>query len=247
MRTCIFCNNKASTREDAWPKWLMKRFAASSVFYMDAERGGRKLGNWQMAKPKLLVNWLCAKCNNGWMSRIESETKPIFVAILDEKLNVINCSNQSTLACWAVKTSMVLECLNSNRIWFYTDDERQLMCDTQTIPAITYVWIAKCVNHPNIYSAAKYFRTSIDNNSGIAYATTMGFGSLAFQVLSIKIPKAIPENVSITYSVTEGPWYRTLLQIWPIIQDSVRWPAGYGLNGEIGLDALTERLSPKRG
>ena len=57
MRTCIFCNNKASTGEDAWPKWLMKRFPASNTSYMDAERGGKKLGSWSMSKPKLVVNW----------------------------------------------------------------------------------------------------------------------------------------------------------------------------------------------
>jgi len=245
MRTCIFCDNKASTGEDAWPKWLMKRFPASNTSYMDAERGGRKLGSWPMAKPKLLVNWLCAKCNNGWMSRIESKTKPVIESILDDKLSVINSSSQSMLACWAVKTSMVLECLNPNRTWFYTDDERQLMCVTQTFPPRTSVWIAKCVEQPNIYSAAKDLRTSIDDAGVHAYATTMAFGSLAFQVVSIKTPGTIPENVSITYDVTEGPWDKTLLQVWPIIQEPLKWPANYGLNSELGLAALTERLSSK--
>jgi hypothetical protein len=246
MRTCIFCNNKASTGEDAWPKWLMKRFPASNTSYMDAERGGKKLRIWSMSKPKLVVNWLCAKCNNGWMSLIESKTKPVLVSILDDKLSAIDSSSQSTLACWAVKTSMVLECLYPNRTWFYTNDERQLMRTTQTLPPRTSVWIAKCVEPKNIYSAAKDLRTSLDDNGVHAYATTMAFGSIAFQVVSIKTPETIPESVSITYDVTEGPWEKTLLQVWPVIHESLEWPAGYGLNSELGLDALTERLSPKR-
>ncbi len=246
MRTCIFCSNKASTGEDAWPKWLMKRFPASNTSYMDAERGGRKLGSWTMAKPKLLIKWLCAECNNGWMSRIESKTKPVLAPLLDDRLSAIDSSNQSMLASWAVKTSMVLECLNPNRSRFYTDDERQMMCAKQTVPPRTSVWIAKCVNQPNIYSAAKDLRTSMDDNGVHAYTTTMAFGSLAFQVVSIKTPKTIPEYASLTYDVTQGHWDKTLLQVWPIIQESIGWPAGYGLNGELGLDALTERLSPKR-
>ena len=72
MRTCIFCRKKASTIEDAWPLWLMNRFPASSTSRMDAERGGHKLGSWLTAKPKLPVKWLCASCNNGWMSRLEN-------------------------------------------------------------------------------------------------------------------------------------------------------------------------------
>ncbi len=74
----------------------------------------------------------------------------------------------------------------------------------------------------------------------------MAFGSFAFHIVSIKTPETIPENVSITYDVTEGPWDKTLLQIWPIIQESLVWPAGYGLNSELGLVALTERLSPQK-
>ena len=245
MRKCIFCNNKASTREDAWPLWLMKRFPASNTSYMDAERGGHKLGSWPMAKPGLRVKWLCANCNNGWMSRIESKTKPVLISILDDKLNAMDSSSQTTLACWAVRTSMVLECLNPNRIWFYTDYERQMMRVTQSIPPRTSVWIAKCVNQPNIYSAAKGLRTSIDDNGVHAYVTTMAFGSLAFQIVSIKTPTTIPENMSLTYDVTEGPWGQTLLQIWPIIQESGGWPVGYGLNSELGLEALTERLNAK--
>lgn len=73
----------------------------------------------------------------------------------------------------------------------------------------------------------------------------MAFGSLAFQIVSIKTPTTIPENMSLTYDVTEGPWDQTLLQIWPIIQESSGWPVGYGLNSELGLEALTERLNAK--
>lgn len=244
MRTCIFCDKKASTREDGWPLWLMKRFPTSSTSRMDAERGGQKLGSWCMARPGLRVKWLCASCNNGWMSRLENETKPILESILDDKLKDIDAWRQSTLARWAVKTAMVLECLNPDRTWFYSDDERQLMRATQSLPPRTSVWIAKCVNQPNIYSAAKDLRTTPDDGEIHAYSTTMAFGPLAFQIVSIKTPATIPENVTLTYDVTEGPWGQTLLQVWPTTKESVGWPLHYGLDSEFGLDALTERLSP---
>lgn len=244
MRTCIFCHKNASTIEDAWPQWLMKRFPASSNSLMDAERGGQKLGSWHMAKPGLPVKWLCATCNHGWMSSLENEAKPVLESILDDKLKDIGASNQSTLALWAVKTAMVLACINPRRTWFYSDDERQLMRATQSPPPRTSVWIAKCINQPNIYSAAKDLRTTPDDGGICAYLTTMAFGSLAFQIVSLKTPATIPENITLTYDVTEGPWDQTLLQVWPTTQESMRWPPHYGLNSEFGLDALTNRLSP---
>ena len=211
---------------------------------MEAERGGQKLGSWRMAKPKLLVKWLCASCNNGWMSRLENEAKPVMKSILDDKLKDIDISAQSTLARWALKTAMVLESIDSDRTWFYSEDERQLMGAVQSLPPRTSVWIAKCINQPNIYSAAKDLRTAPNNGGVRAYATTMAFGSLAFQIVSIKTSVAIPENVTLTYEITGGPWDQTLLQVWPAMQKSMEWPPQYGLNSEFGLDALTERLSP---
>ena len=243
MRTCIFCSNKASTKEDAWPLWLVNRFPTSNTSCMDAERGGNKLGNWLTAKPKLQLKWLCASCNNGWMSRLEVEAKPILESIFDDKLKDIDTLAQLTLARWAVKTAMVLESIDSERSWFYSDDERQLMPVLQSLPPRTSVWIAKCINQPNIYSAAKDLRTTPSNDGFHAYATTMAFGSIAFQIVSIKTPAAIPENVTVTYDVTEGPWDQTIVQVWPTTQKSIAWPPKYGLNSEFGLDTLTERLS----
>jgi len=244
MRTCIFCSNKASTSEDAWPRWLMNRFPNTSTSRMDAERGGNKLGNWHAAKPKLQVKWLCACCNNGWMSRLEDEAKPILEYIFNDKLKDIGVSAQLTLARWAVKTAMVLESIDSRRSWFYSDSERRLMRTVQSLPPRTSVWIAKCINQPNIYSAAKDLWTTLSNDGFHAYVTTMAFGSIAFQIVSIKTPTAIPKNINVTYDVTEGPWDQTLVQVWPTALNSIMWPPNYGLNSEFGLEALTTRISP---
>jgi hypothetical protein len=246
MRKCMFCGEKASTREDVWPVWLMSRFPISSTARLNAECGGRTLGNWPTPKPKLQVRRLCASCNNGWMSKLENEAKPVLESILDDKLKDIDVSAQLTVARWGVKTAMVLDVIESNRRWFYSDDERKMMRVALSVPRRTSVWIAKCVNQPNIYSAAKDLRTSPGDNEVHAFTTTMAFGSLALQVVSIKTPVAIPENVTVTYDVREGPWDQTLVQMWPTNQNSKTWPPPYGLAGEFGLDALTERLSPTR-
>jgi len=121
---------------------------------------------------------------------------------------------------------MVLEAIDSNRPWFYSEDERKMMRAALAVPRRTSVWIAKCVNQPNIYSAAKGLGTTPGDDGVHAFATTMAFGSLALQVVSIKTPAAIPENVAVTYDVREGPWDQTLVQMWPTSQNSRTWPPG---------------------
>jgi hypothetical protein len=180
MRVCIFCQERASTKEDVWPQWLTKRFPLSDTSRMEAELGSRNLGNWPNKKPKLLrVGCVCKKCNSGWMSQLEGQVKPVIESILDDRIKVVDISSQALIAVWAVKTAMALEALNPNRKWFYTDDQRRGLRMVSAIPERTSVWIAKCVGQPNIYSAAKDLRTACGQNEIHAYVTTMAFGSLA--------------------------------------------------------------------
>lgn len=244
MRICIFCGERASTLEDVWPQWLMKRFPLSDTARMDADLGGRKLYSRPIAKPELLLKKLCQTCNNGWMSRLEDEVKPVVESILDDTLQVLDVPMQLTLAQWAVKTAMVLEAIDSNRRWFYSENERQQMCDARTLPQRTSVWIAKCVDQPNVYSGANDLWTTSGDNGIHGFTVTMAFGPLALQVMTIRTPASIPLHIAMTYAVREGPWDQLLVQVWPISQDIRVWPPSHGLAGTLGLEVLTERLNP---
>jgi hypothetical protein len=239
VRTCIFCGDRVSTAEDAWPLWLMERFLVSDKARTYGEIGARRLDAWVAPKPRLRLKKLCKDCNNGWMSKLESLAKPIFESILEEQLSTIDPPAQIILARWATKTAMVLEAIDSNRTWFYNETERRRMRETQTIPERTSVWIAKCVDSPNIYSAAKDLWSSPNKTGVHAFVTTMAFGFLALQVVGT-------DRAVLTYGVSDGPWDQTLIRVWPANQGTVSWPPKYGLNGELGLDALTERLNPEK-
>jgi len=241
----MFCQEQVSSREDIWPQWLTKRFPLSDASRMEAERGGHKLGMWQKKTPQLLrARCVCGNCNNGWMSKLEDEMKPIVESILDEKLRALDASSQAVIAVWTIKTAMALEALYPERVFFYSENERQNMRAVSAIPERTSIWIAKCVNQPNIYSAGKDLRTAPGDNEAKAYVTTMAFGSLALQVASIRTLANLPKEIQITYDSREGPWDKILLRVWPIIPYSQQWPPNYGLDGEWGLEALAERLSP---
>ncbi len=245
MRTCMFCQEQASSREDIWPQWLTKRFPLSDASRMEVERGGNKLAMWQSKTPQLLRSrCVCRNCNSGWMSKLEQEMKPIVDSILDEQLKALDVSSQAVIAVWATKTAMALEALYPEREFFYSEIERQYMRAARAIPERTSIWIAKCVNQPNIYSAGKDLHTAPGDDGVKAYVTTMAFGSLAFQVVSIRTLANLPREIPITYDSREGPWDNILLQVWPIIPYSQQWPPSYGLDGGWGLDVLTERLSP---
>jgi hypothetical protein len=136
---------------------------------------------------------------------------------------------------------MVLQALDPDQEWFYSEGEREQMRLSGSVPYHTSVWIAKCVNHKDIYSAAKNHST---DDGVLAFSVTMVFGFLAFQVVTVKPPKTIPAHLAVTYEVSDGPWDEILVPVWPVSQTARGWPAKQGLNGDLGLHALTERLTP---
>src|SRR5208337_1074826 len=81
-RMCMFCDSRASTREDAWPLWLVRMFPGSVEVSVEAEREGNVLKPWRQCGHFAKVKFACGPCNNGWMSDLENEAKPIILSLL---------------------------------------------------------------------------------------------------------------------------------------------------------------------
>jgi hypothetical protein len=79
------------------------------------------------------------------------------------------------------------------------------------------------------------------------FVITMGFGSLAIQVLVGKLTSSIPQSSTITGDLRPGPWDQVTIQIWPVQSERVAWPASMGLSGELGLDTFSQRWTPVNG
>ena len=58
---------------------------------------------------QLLVRAVCGQCNNGWMSRLEAETKPVLGQLIVGKKAWLTEDDQHIIARWSVKTAAVLQ------------------------------------------------------------------------------------------------------------------------------------------
>ena len=243
MRSCIFCDNRPSTKEDAWPLWLI-RLLRTGPGRIDGERGGRRFV-WRVVEPGLKVKFVCARCNNGWMSDLENRVKPIIETLVGEERVTLSSVDQATLATWAVKNAMVFEALRFGRSWFFAKTDRVALREALSPTPWTAVWIAKCVEPPGAFCSAS-------NLSGVAgrladqvkaYVTTMCFGPLAIQVLTYKLPSSVALSANVTAEPKPGPWEQVTIPIWPAQLAPVAWPPSLGLSGELGIEAFSKRWS----
>lgn len=239
----MFCGANGCTREHVWPTWLLRRFRSDNARIF-SERRDHAPKDWLAGNTGLVVRRICASCNNGWMSTLEHKTKPLVESILSEKIHILEPAELASLAQWTTMKAMALEAVESEHRWFYLQEERELLHTSDTIPQRTTVLIAKVVSQPDIYSSAGNCATTAADGAFCAHVTTIAFGSLALQAVTIRVPPSVPSHVPLTYDVSAGPWESILVQIWPYRAEPVSWPPKQGLQGHIGLLALAERLNP---
>jgi len=245
-RKCIFCTETATSIEDAWPRWLLRRLPGSRSSIMYAERGaGAVLESWPTKSAAIRVKRVCGHCNNGWMSRLENRAKPVIESLIDDRRDALHLKSMQSIAVWAVKTAMVLESALPPSEWFFTDQERERLRIDESFPPWTSVWIAKCVEHSGLYSVCKRLRDTetVGAETATASVTTMAFATLAIQTRTMRLSSRVLENTRVTVAERAGPWDELILQVWPTLIDQVSWLPGMACRGEAGLHELTERFS----
>jgi hypothetical protein len=248
MRECIFCGGQNLTKEDAWPpKWLAKRFPVSEPVNVEAERGGIALGRWRTSSPNIRVGCVCAACNNGWMSRLENAASRIIQPLFGHQPQKLDAGSLHILAAWAIKTAMVLECINPDQLRFYSDSERAQLRSTHTVPQRACVWLAACVEQNTIYADADYLYGGKRSPELRGVATTIACDSVAIQILALRVPASVQDLTRVTIQLREGPWEEVLVPVWPVPQCDPTWPPRQGLQAESGLRALADRFSPAAG
>lgn len=65
----------------------------------------------------MLLGKVCASCNGGWMSQLESETKPVWLALFADQpqRDTLDEREVHSLALWSFKTALVLNAASNYR------------------------------------------------------------------------------------------------------------------------------------
>jgi hypothetical protein len=116
-RTCLGCGieltGEVVTLEHALPRWLADEIQIPGVslrqFLHDEKRPeDTLLRNHQLNT--FGSKKVCRVCNNGWMSRLESDAKPYILDLMYQKTSILALTDDArqTLSRWAVKTAFMI-------------------------------------------------------------------------------------------------------------------------------------------
>lgn len=117
MKRCIFCDsiltNRTRSKEHVIPKWILENLEPGFTYdhtgkwttFPNKPEHIISVRNYSMLSS--LLGGVCKSCNEGWMSTLEMEFKPIFIALYDEQGPLIITQSQGSIfARWAYKTAI---------------------------------------------------------------------------------------------------------------------------------------------
>lgn len=108
-RSCVFCGGRPVTNEHVWPRWVGELVQKhTGVSFFKTAIGDRR---WDAPKIDIQVRRVCDPCNTGWMSEIETRTKPILAPMIvgDPDTALLSPADQVGIASWAVKLALMLD------------------------------------------------------------------------------------------------------------------------------------------
>jgi len=117
-KTCIFCNgNGRKSKEHLWPVWMQEHLPlignGGNISQIETFRWKEQTGTKRQVRPGHLttkkLRVVCQVCNNGWMSELESEVKPILIRILNREAIDLFARDQQILARWIAVKAIIGE------------------------------------------------------------------------------------------------------------------------------------------
>jgi hypothetical protein len=198
-------------------------------------------------RTEIKIKCVCKPCNQGWMHDLETLNIPIVGCLMEDVSMPLSSEQQSTVARWAVKTSMVQDAIHTRkRALFYTTLERAALRVDATIPPHTLVWLGRSslrtlsIDGTDIGLDFHDTMTKIPEAAN-GYVSTIVVGHLALQIVTIHVPgKYYGRPFDIPCQVL-GPWIDLLVPIWPV-NATVNWPPRFFFRGMKGITKLADRL-----
>jgi hypothetical protein len=247
--TCVYCkrNDSPRTREHVFAEWIAREFSHKDwrrTIYPDAGQMGIESKN----SIGLVLKKVCKRCNNGWMRKLESETKPIMLPLIHGKRTTLSLDDQTLLARWLIKTAsaydLVAKHTRNNLQNFFTSDERHSLMNTLSLPPDAGIFIAPYTgtigevftleSHRAPPTSRKTHEYLVDTHS---YAGTFVIKHVAMQVFLIRRGKTLT-NANLTFVVPEE-WDGVAPQIWPPSKP-IDWPPRFRLDDK-GLISFARR------
>jgi hypothetical protein len=222
MADCAFCErDRVLTREHLWADWLREMAPDNTAGPHVMADGDDVQRVWDAQMFSHTVRCVCADCNNGWMSELEDEVKPVLTPLLKNHRTTLSREDQLLLATWAMKTGLVHQ--GRDRVTRMPAEHFRYLYEHRRPPRDVVVTMAAYAGRRYPAFAGHHLKTlKVQAGTGQTletkmYFSTVSVGHVAFQIFGHGIRNAVglrPKNWKEKY----------VSVIWPDIEAPLTWP-----------------------
>lgn len=225
-RTCWFCGAPGPlTREHVVPLWMVNALTGQGLLdHAYAEPGATvPTHTWSHVAPDFKVKVVCGDCNNGWMSKLERDARPIVTSLMSGSPTIIDPADAARLGRWGAKTALLFQALEPTASRVVPRDRYDALRQAPIVPPTLRVWIAR-VDALGVHQHTFAGQISHRGRSSSMFTALATFDRLAFMVMG-----------------ASDPWLLQALQLGPLnnawceigqIYSSVQWPGPFVFNHE---------------
>ena len=150
----------------------------------------RNTRSWTTIRKRveIAVRDVCAKCNNGWMSKLEVKAKAFLLPMMLGEEVTLSVYAQNIISEWVVKTAMVFEYTGaSGHHIYFTADERKQFATSRKIPTGVSVFLACYAGQVGFSAKEQHLIFEDGSATHPGYTCTDQFGCFVSQVFAHRL------------------------------------------------------------
>lgn len=196
---CIFCR-KTTTRskEHVWPQWLEELLGVQGKISAWVHRSvtGNAVSRRIQNTASIVLGQVCGECNNGWMSELENQVRPLVQSMLPGVIGrTLSAADAGTLARWAFKTAIVLNAASNYR-HIVPEAHYAHLYSTRQVPARVVVDASSFHGNLGVTSVQSQHLNGVIKGDALlaldqirrsGYNIGLGVGPIAFRVAHLPI------------------------------------------------------------
>lgn len=239
---CVFCGSEVNrTDEHVFAEWQRK--ALNVTTGKTTLWDGDKVAKTESGVNIVLKDGVCQRCNNEWLSRLETDAQRWLTAGMVGQHMALPTSVHPKLAAWAVGKALLLQLTvrrkfpaQARPIWIPESNVRWLYDhhDEPVPPPGAHVWLGRIEPYFGTETAtATRFRFSMSPpEDPHDYLTVFTAGYLVFLVICQDVTPELTTRDGMPpfdYMLPDK-WITSLVALWPQRQDMVIWPPSHTLS-----------------
>jgi hypothetical protein len=243
VKECAFCPSTATlTGEHLWSDWINDVLPADKFVFSRRHVVGGESHTWERPSLNEKTRVACGTCNNGRMSEIDNEAKPILrQLIINLRPRQISIGQLISIAAFGFKSAVVADQMGKGGNPMFTKAERYAFRETLRLPSGLFMWIGTLdsYNHGSFKNRHLAPHTRGPNDFSL-YAFTYGAGHFVMQLAVARWATRDAKRSDVILLEQRSEWFSRSAPFWPPIYGAIAWPLRDYLTRHT-LDDFTDR------